>query len=114
MTPSIRSRGYLPHWECDHAIYFVTFRLADSLSQELLARLRQERAMLERARSAAFHAASSSPLASVADQARERKLRAILQKSERGLDDGLGHCYMRNSLIAKILADPLRQSHSQS
>src|SRR5260370_1269781 len=113
MTPSIRSRGYLPHWECDHAIYFVTFRLADSLSQELLARLRQERAMLERARSAAFQAASSSPLASVADQARERKLRAILQKAERCLDDGLGHCYMRDSRIAKIVADTLKHFHRQ-
>lgn len=37
---SIRSRGYLPHWEGTYAIYFVTFRLADSLPREVLTRLR--------------------------------------------------------------------------
>ncbi len=121
MNPTIRSRGYLPHWECDHAIYFVTFRLADSLPQALLARLRQERAMLDRARSAAFQAASSSSLSSPAgetpalqaDRNRARRLRAILQKAEQCLDGGLGECHMRNFRIAKIVADTLQHFHGQ-
>jgi len=33
---SIRNRGHLPHWEVAAAIYFVTFRLADSLPQVTL------------------------------------------------------------------------------
>ena len=36
MTSSTRSRGYLPHLETQEAIYFVTFRLADSLPRELV------------------------------------------------------------------------------
>jgi len=113
MTPCIRSRGYLPHWEIDHATYFVTFRLADSLPRELLARLRHERYALDRARSAGFQPASSSPLYAPADRDRARKLRAILQKAEQCLDDGLGQCYMRDFRIAKIVADTIRHFHGQ-
>jgi hypothetical protein len=36
----IRSRGRLPHWEAIGATYFVTFRLADSLPQDALQRIR--------------------------------------------------------------------------
>jgi len=100
VSHSIRSRGYLPHWESDHATYFVTFRLADSLPRELLDRLRQERDALDRSCSAGFQPA-------VADQAHARKPRAILQKAEQCLDDGLGHCHMRDSRIAKIVADTI-------
>jgi REP element-mobilizing transposase RayT len=110
MNPSIRSRGYLPHWECDHAIYFVTFRLADSLPRELLARLRQERDALDRAkhpRSAGFQPALQ------ADRNRARKLQAILQKAEQCLDGGLGECHMRDPRIAKIVADTIRHFHGQ-
>jgi REP element-mobilizing transposase RayT len=35
-----RSRGYLPHWEADRGIYFVPFRLADSLPLHVVERLR--------------------------------------------------------------------------
>jgi REP element-mobilizing transposase RayT len=124
MSPTIRSRGYLPHWECDHAVYFVTFRLADSLPQELLARLRQERAALDRSRStvscsAGFQPASVSKTpagkmpALQADQTRARKLQAILQKAEQCLDGGLGECHMRDPRIAKIVADTIRHFDGQ-
>ncbi len=42
-VPTIRTRGRLPHWEHDHAIYFVTFRLADSLPKSVLRELELER-----------------------------------------------------------------------
>jgi hypothetical protein len=41
--PTIRSRGRLPHWEADRAIYFVTFRLADSLPRSVLQEFEAER-----------------------------------------------------------------------
>jgi putative transposase len=41
--PTIRSRGRLPHWEADQAIYFVTFRLADSLPRSVLQEFELER-----------------------------------------------------------------------
>jgi REP element-mobilizing transposase RayT len=39
----IRTRGRLPHWEVDCAVYFVTFRLNDSLPKEIIATLLEER-----------------------------------------------------------------------
>ena len=41
--PTVRSRGRLPHWEADQAIYFVTFRLADSLPRSVLREFEAER-----------------------------------------------------------------------
>lgn len=39
----IHSRGRLPHWQVDEAVYFVTFRLNDSLPRLSVASLMQER-----------------------------------------------------------------------
>jgi len=110
MRPAIRSRGYLPHWECGHAIYFVTFRLADSLPQELLARLREERAALDRAippRSAGVSPASFSPPYTAADEKRAQKLNAILKKAEQCLDEGRGACHLQDPRVAKVVSDAL-------
>jgi REP element-mobilizing transposase RayT len=105
VSHSTRSRGYLPHWESEHATYFVTFRLADSLPRDLLERLRQERDVLDRAKQAHSDVAPDQELA--------RKLRAILQEAEQALDDGLGVCYMRDPRIAKIVADTILHFHGQ-
>lgn len=101
----IRSRGYLPHWESQRAIYFVTFRLADSLPRDLVEALRSESKAIERA--------TRANTAVSADRERARKLRALIQKAERSLDDSLGECHMRNPLVAKIVMDALRQFHGQ-
>jgi len=99
MTPVMRSRGFLPHLEAEQAIYFVTFRLADSLPRDLLAQLQKERLVLENARRAGMQRAG--------DRVRQEKLRALLKKAERWLDRGLGHGYMRDPRIARIVADAL-------
>lgn len=39
----IRSRGRLPHWETEGGVYFVTFRLADSLPKEVIEAIRRGR-----------------------------------------------------------------------
>lgn len=103
LTATIRSRGYLPHWESELAIYFVTFRLADSLPRELLERLRRERQTIGGTRQAG----------TAADRAESSKLRALLQEAERFLDNGLGKCYLRDFRVAKIVADAIRQFHGQ-
>jgi len=105
LSASIRSRGYLPHWEAEHAVYFVTFRLADSLPHELITQIGHEREILERSRKANTDVD--------ADRIRLSKLRALIRKAELCLDDGLGHCYMRDSRIAKIVADAIRHFHGQ-
>lgn len=96
---STRTRGYLPHWESPNATYFVTFRLADSLPQQLLTQLRKEQ--------------SSRPVATAANQTRTAKRLALLKRAEQALDVGLGQCHLRDSRIAKIVADALRHFAGQ-
>ena len=92
MTSSTRSRGYLPHLETQEAIYFVTFRLADSLPRELVIQLRKERDTIENA----SLAGNTRP----SDFSRLRELRALLKKVERCLDRGIGCCHLRDSRVA--------------
>ena len=46
----IRQRGRLPHWEKDAGLYFLTFHLADSLPQPVLAKITERKRILEAAR----------------------------------------------------------------
>ena len=39
------SRGYLPHFDSPETVQFVTFRLADSLPQAVLAAMKQDHEM---------------------------------------------------------------------
>lgn len=105
MTSSTRSRGYLPHLEAQKAIYFVTFRLADSLPRELILQLRQQRATIAKA--------SFAGTASPSDLSRLRELRALLKKVERCLDRGIGCCYLNDPRVAAIAAETLRHFHGQ-
>ncbi len=100
ISGSVRSRGYLPHLETQHPVYFVTFRLADSLPQQLLARLRAQREAMQHATLAGDDHAP--------DPARLRKLQAILRMTERCLDRGLGACYMRDSRITRVVTAAVR------
>jgi REP element-mobilizing transposase RayT len=95
----IRSRGYLPHREGEHPIYFVTFRLADSLPRDFVLQLRRRRESTKKVMPAAEAAAGP---------ARATELRSLLRTAERCLDSGLGKCHMRDSRIAKIVADAIQ------
>lgn len=101
----MRSRGYLPHLEGEHPTYFVTFRLTDSLPRELLVELRKERELLQQAQQAGTQAP--------ADAVRQEKLRALLRKAERWLDQGLGECHMRDPRVGKIVAGAVRHFQGQ-
>jgi len=102
VVASARSRGYLPHLERVRGVYFVTFRLADSLPRELVARLCKERRVLKKARQAGVSASAS--------RVRLQKMRALLHRAESCLDSGLGKCYMRDFRVARIVADAVRHS----
>jgi len=105
MTPATRTRGYLPHVEGREAIYFVTFRLADSLPKELVPQLLKERDTIQNAR--------LSDVTTAGDLARLEELRALMKNAERCLDRGHGHCYLRDSRVAYIVAEALRHFHGQ-
>jgi len=99
-TVTIRDRGRLPHWEIDAGLYFVTFRLADSLPISVLEQFRSER---------------ESILATAAQLGRElsadekqRIARLFSTKIERHLDAGSGSCVLARPKIAGLVADAIR------
>ena len=75
------SRGYLPHFDGGEIPQFITFRLADSLPQELLHKWR--------------HELGAEP--DVGDDA------ALRKRIELYLDQGYGKCYLSDSRIAEIV-----------
>jgi REP element-mobilizing transposase RayT len=95
-TLKIRSRGFLPHWELDRGIYFVTFRLADSLPYSFSERLRLERERLLSTND------SKTPIMSVA-AAHAR----LMRLADAELDRGLGACHLSDPRIGKLVQDSL-------
>jgi putative transposase len=65
----------LPHWESTFGVYFVTFRLADSLPRDVREHLRAE----------------------------PKGTQLYQRKIQRLLDSGAGGCVLRNPLAAKIV-----------
>jgi S-adenosylmethionine decarboxylase proenzyme len=96
----IRERGRLPHWEKEDGIYFVTFRLADSLPRHILEQLETEREQAEKILGSLERELSHS-----------EKRRVDMLFSERVneyLDKGYGECYMRRPEIAEIVANAVK------
>ena len=98
--PTIRSRGRLPHWEADSAIYFVTFRLADSLPQSVIQAYEFERQDIIATALASGRAFSPSE--------EQRLERLFSEKIESKLDAGAGHCTLANPQVADAVAKALR------
>ena len=89
----------MPHWTVEGGTYAVTFRLADSLPQPVLAAWREERALL----------LAELEHKGVLDRAREDRLRGLFaEKIERHLDVGHGACWLRRPEIAALVAGALR------
>jgi REP element-mobilizing transposase RayT len=97
--PTVRSRGRLPHWEADSAIYFVTFRLADSLPQSVLQAYEFERQNI------IATAVASGRVLSPSEEQRLEKL--FSEKIESQLDAGTGRCSLANPAIADAVAEAL-------
>jgi len=95
----MRTRGHLPHWEEADGIYFVTFRLGDSLPKAALQEVRLEKeAILARARQAGRGLT----------EAEERQLRRLETRHiEKWLDRGSGACWMRDPRVAAVVASAL-------
>ena len=68
-------RGFIPHLDGEEFMQFITFRLADSMPQDILDRWREE----------------------AATDAGFRK------QVERYLDSGYGECYLQNPEIAEMV-----------
>ena len=100
--------SYLPHWKLDGGIYAVTFRLADSLPEEVFETLRRKKQiLLEKLSSYGRSAGSRSVMRQMLDVRAEL---AGLQQGEIDpeLDRGHGSCLLKDDRNARIVADALK------
>src|SRR5438552_3134776 len=100
LVSGLHFRGKLPHLKREGTVYFVTFRLVDSLPSHEVARLKHERAaILEQAR------AAKRPLTWHEEQ---ELLAWYCDKVEALLDAGCGACWMSKSEVADLVANAVR------
>ena len=105
LVAGLHFRGKLPHLKKEGAVYFVTFRLADSLPAHEVARLKHERqVILEQAR------AAKSPLTWHEE---EQLLAWYCDKVEALLDAGHGACWLSKPEIADLVAGALKHFNGQ-
>jgi REP element-mobilizing transposase RayT len=83
------SRGYLPHFEGGEIFQFITFRLADSLSQNVLKhwRLAVERNLITEIE--------------------------LQRKIEKYLDSNIGECHLKNLDIAVVIVETLEKFNGE-
>jgi len=100
LVSGLHFRGQLPHLKKEGAVYFVTFRLADSLPAHEVAKLKHERAViLEQAR------AAKSPLTWHEEQ---QLLAWYCDKVEALLDAGHGACWLSKPEVADLMAGAVK------
>lgn len=90
MIKGWHSRGYLPHYDSDNRIQFVTFRLHDSLPENVLSRLKEE--------------IRTSEIQGKDDLELQRGI-------ERYLDNGAGECYLKLRDVAEVVENKILSLH---
>jgi len=88
--------GHLPHWRQDRAIYFVTFRLADSLPSDRLAQWRSERDT--------YLAHSPKPWTNEQQAEYDRQFSARI---DQWLDRGFGYCILAEPRCCAIVTSAI-------
>src|SRR5438105_2793469 len=89
---SIRNRGHLPHWEAKGAVYFVTFRLADSLPHKALQKIEFDRNDIP--------ATAAQMGRELSESERKRFMKLHASKVDKYLDAGAGNCHLRDPVLA--------------
>ncbi|MCA8915439.1 MAG: transposase [Planctomycetes bacterium] len=95
----IRWRGRLPHWEAEEGTYFVTWRLADSVPNEVSEAIRAEREDIVKT---AEHLKRT-----LTDSEMDRLEQLHTVRLEELLNAGHGACYMKDDRCARVVADAL-------
>jgi len=95
-TAEYKSRGRLPHLLIQNAIYFITWRLADALPQNVIEDLIQMRKSLE-----ADMGRSLNGMTRSSKQKIDTKIR---KATEKYLDQGYGECRLRIPKCAEIVS----------
>ena len=100
LVSGFHARGVLPHIKREGASYFVTFRLAGTLPQDVLLRFKAERdAIMAQAQ------AAKRPLTW---QEQEELFRWYSSRVDKYLDAGHGDCWMRQAEIAAVVAGAIQ------
>ena len=87
---------HLPHWQQEDKLYFVTFRLADSIPADMLENLRQEQENFVRINSRPF------------SDEQEREYQYIFfEKINSWLDNCYGQCLLQKREVARVVKDSL-------
>ena len=94
-----RRGTYLPHWEIEGGVYFVTFRLADSLPRYIVRSLKAQRKDVIKTIKKSDKTPTSVENKSI------NKL--FSRKFDRYLDSGRGACHLKNPEIAEMVANAL-------
>jgi hypothetical protein len=84
------SENRLPYWQQEGATYFVTFRLADSVSSHVLGQWQDERE--------AWVRAHPEPWSFEVDREYHQRFSGAI---ERWLDEGQGACFLRRPIARK-------------
>jgi REP element-mobilizing transposase RayT len=92
----------LPHWQQEGAVYFVTFRLADSIPSQLLDQWENERG--------AWLRVHPGPWSAEVEREYHRRFSAAIEK---WLDAGHGACLLRRPDCAQITAETLHHFEGQ-
>ena len=101
LRSGVHTRGYLPHVKREGASYFVTFRLADSLPQQVLLEFKAQQA--EKLRT----------LGEANQAARQEVDRELQRQIERYLDRGAGECHLKRAEVADTVAAALLHFHEE-
>ncbi|WP_221032887.1 transposase [Actomonas aquatica] len=96
------SQGDLPHWRQPRALYFVTFRTADSLPHHLIEAWRIQREDWLNQHPKPWDEAT-------ADAYRERFPRQL----QRSLDQAHGECLLRDKDLRELVDSSLRRFHQE-
>jgi len=96
---TIRDRGRLPHWEAEGGVYFVTFRLADSLPQPIVESFTAERNDIVKTAERLGREISPSE--------RKRLGELFSKRIESYLDAGTGACHLSDPAIAELVASAM-------
>ena len=101
-----RTRRNLPHWSQEGKLYFVTWRLADSLPQEALAELTADRDAWRRKH-------GQKPLAELPFAVQREWYRLFHHRVQQWLDAGAGTCVLRHPEARRIVTEALRHFHGE-
>jgi REP element-mobilizing transposase RayT len=96
-----RSRGRLPHWDAENAIYSVVFRLVDSLPQSVLEGYKSERERLMKRVNK-----EGLPLSQSEQQDIEN---LFSERIDQYLDSGAGNCWLAKPEVATIVWETIHR-----